>query len=103
MQLRVEPSFPQAFVAWLCVWPCGPLLFPRLFVGKPGGDPRALPGIFRLGRAVAQYAPVVSRAGGTDPRVVPGYGRISGMHLLSVVEIPQKPAGAVRFPFKDLI
>ena len=34
--------------------------------------------------------PVVSRAGGTDPRVVPGYGRISGMHLLSVVEIPQK-------------
>ena len=76
-------------------------LFPRLFVGKPGGDPRALSGVFRPGRAVAQYAPVVSRAGGADLRVVPDCSCISGGRCLSVVEIPQKPAGAVRFPFKD--
>ena len=59
------------------------------------------PGVFRPGRAVAQYAPVVSRAGSADLRVVPDCSCISGGRCLSVVEIPQKPAGAVRFPFKD--
>ena len=76
-------------------------LFPRLFVGKPGGDPRACLVFSALG-ALWLSTPLWFPVQGVQISV----WFLIELHIwgrcLSVVEIPQRAAGAVRFPFKDL-